>query len=169
VVALVAQAITPIKSTCEERSIALGVDLTGSAALTIRGDVERLGVVLANVLGNAVKYTPSDAAIDLVVEGDGDHVRLAVTDGGPGVPEEFRQRIFDKFFRVEHYRPHSEEGARGSGIGLYIAREIVLAHGGSIECQAGAGGRGACFVMMLPVAGGRPEGSTYSAAQLPAG
>lgn len=73
-----------------------------------------------------------------------------MTDSGPGVPEELRARVFDKFFRAEHHKPGDEPGPRGSGIGLYIAREIVLAHGGQIACERAPGG-GARFSCELPV------------------
>ena len=69
------------------------------------------------------------------------------------MPEEFRERVFEKFFRVEHYRPGTEGGVRGSGIGLYMAREIVEAHGGSVVCREGVDGRGASFVILLPADG----------------
>ena len=84
--------------------------------------------------------------------GSGGGVEIRVDDSGPGVPAEFRERVFDKFFRVEHYRPGTEEGVRGSGIGLYMAREIVVAHGGTIACREGADGRGASFGLTLPAA-----------------
>jgi NtrC-family two-component system sensor histidine kinase KinB len=77
-------------------------------------------------------------------------VRLTVTDTGPGIPLEFRTRVFDKFFRVEHYRPRQEEGERGAGIGLYLCREIVELHGGQIRCEAGPGGKGTMCVVDLP-------------------
>ncbi|WP_394820819.1 ATP-binding protein [Pendulispora albinea] len=88
---------------------------------------------------------------DAPSDGDGDAVRVTITDTGPGVPEEFRRRIFDKFFRVEHYRPDAESVVHGSGIGLYIAREIVEAHGGTIACHTGPNDRGARFAIVLPV------------------
>jgi NtrC-family two-component system sensor histidine kinase KinB len=80
-------------------------------------------------------------------------VQIRIQDTGPGVPEEFRERVFDKFFRVEHYRPGTEGGVRGSGIGLYMAREIVEAHGGSVACGEAPAVHGASFVVVLPVDG----------------
>ena len=69
---------------------------------------------------------------------------------GPGVPLEYRARIFDKFFRVEHQHRRPNEGVRGSGIGLYLSKQIVEAHGGSIWCEAGDGGAGTRVVFTLP-------------------
>lgn len=150
---LVNQAVRAIEAACQEASIAVRVVMRANAPQTIRGDAARLGVVLANVLGNAAKYTPPGSAIEVAVHRDADALGISVTDEGPGVPPEFRERVFDKFFRVEHYKPEAEQGTRGSGIGLYIAREIMEAHGGSIECRAGSGSRGAQFVLRLPVRG----------------
>jgi NtrC-family two-component system sensor histidine kinase KinB len=77
-------------------------------------------------------------------------VHIAVTDTGPGIAAEFRERVFDKFFRVEHQRPAGGEGVRGTGIGLYLCRQIVAAHGGKIGCEPGDGGQGTRFAIDLP-------------------
>jgi len=114
--------------------------------------------VVSNVLTNAIKYTPVGGRIEIVAQRDdvaGEaHLDIEVSDSGPGVDPEFRERVFEKFFRVEHHRPGGDQGARGSGIGLYIAREIVRAHGGTISCFAGPEEKGARFVISLPVADG---------------
>lgn len=120
----------------------------------------RVGVVLSNILSNALKYTPPDGTIRVrarpVDAANGPtSLEIRISDSGPGVPEEFRERVFEKFFRVEHYRPGTEDGVRGSGIGLYMAREIVEAHGGSVVCSEGLDGHGASFVILLPAEGGR--------------
>jgi NtrC-family two-component system sensor histidine kinase KinB len=60
-----------------------------------------------------------------------------VSDQGPGIPAEFRERVFEKFFRVEHHLGGEAGGVRGTGVGLYLCREIVKAHGGSIRCEPG--------------------------------
>jgi NtrC-family two-component system sensor histidine kinase KinB len=76
-------------------------------------------------------------------------IRIAIADSGPGVPEEFRMRVFEKFFRVEHHRPESENGTRGTGVGLYLCRQIVELHGGRIWCETAERGEGARFVIEL--------------------
>ena len=98
-------------------------------------DPERIGLVFANLLGNALKYTPAGGTVTLrgrPARGPG---ALSITDTGPGIPPEHRQAIFDKFFRV----PGS--AAIGAGLGLFIAKEIVAAHGGQIgvDSQPGEG------------------------------
>jgi NtrC-family two-component system sensor histidine kinase KinB len=123
----------------------------------VRGDAERLAIVFTNLLTNALKYTPTGGTVTVTVTsgqiaqagGDGS-VRITVTDQGPGIPAEFRERVFEKFFRVEHHLGHTGEGVRGTGIGLYLCREIVKAHGGAIICGPGDSGTGTRIVMALP-------------------
>jgi signal transduction histidine kinase len=113
-----------------------------------RVDVSRPRVeqVFANFISNAVKHTPSGGVITLSARKEGEKiVRFAVKDEGAGVPKDLRRRIFDKFFRV------SESGEEGAGLGLSIAREIVLAHGGSIGVEGGEG-KGSEFYFTLPAA-----------------
>jgi NtrC-family two-component system sensor histidine kinase KinB len=85
-------------------------------------------------------------------ERDGGVVRFVVDDEGPGVPADLRERVFEKYFRVEHERgertPHGER-ARGAGIGLYLCRQVVEAHAGSVRCEAAPSG-GARFVVEVP-------------------
>jgi signal transduction histidine kinase len=90
----------------------------------------RIDQVFANFISNAVKYSPPGSTITLSARReDAKNVRFSVMDEGPGVPKELRRRIFDKFFRV------TESGDEGAGLGLSIAREIVLAHGGNIGVE----------------------------------
>jgi NtrC-family two-component system sensor histidine kinase KinB len=131
--------------------------LPDSQPAFVRGDAARLAIVFANLLGNALKYTPHGGAVSVQVlsrqnaEGNlGGSLRIAVTDTGPGIPPEFRERVFEKFFRVEHQRLGSSEGVRGTGIGLYLCRQIIELHGGSIRCEAGDDGRGTRIAIEIP-------------------
>jgi NtrC-family two-component system sensor histidine kinase KinB len=135
--------------------VQLHVDHQGPPA-TIRGDAVRLGSVVTNLLTNALKYSPRGSRVSVRVSshagtsGSPANVEATVTDSGTGVPAEFRERIFEKFFRVEHQRPADSHAVRGTGIGLYLCREIVKAHGGSIRCDAGDGGVGTRVAITLP-------------------
>lgn len=122
----------------------------------VRGDAARLRSVLANLLTNALKYTAGRGEIVIRVAAAPNAetmLRFSVTDTGRGVPPEFHERVFEKFFRVEHHVDGLAEGTRGAGIGLYLCRQIVEAHGGTIRCEAGEKGRGIRIVVELPLAG----------------
>jgi signal transduction histidine kinase len=104
----------------------------------------RIEQVFANFISNAVKHSPANGVITLSAKREGArNVRFAVKDEGTGVPKKLRSRVFDKFFRI------SESGGEGAGLGLSIAREIVLAHGGSIGVE-GPEGKGSEFFFTLP-------------------
>ncbi|CAN5767364.1 hypothetical protein BH11MYX3_BH11MYX3_06790 [soil metagenome] len=100
----------------------------------VRGDPMRLAIVLSNLLTNSIKYTPAGGRVTIEMAQLPDGVQVSVTDTGPGIPEDLRDRVFEKFFRVEHVRP-TERAPNGAGVGLYICRQIVEAHGGEISCE----------------------------------
>lgn len=105
----------------------------------------RIDQVFANLISNAVKVSPAGGAITLAARNeDAKNVRFSVKDQGPGILRELQRRIFDKFFRLP------EQGEEGAGLGLSIAREIVLAHGGNIGVESEKGS-GSEFFFTLPV------------------
>jgi NtrC-family two-component system sensor histidine kinase KinB len=101
--------------------------------------------VLANLLDNAVKFTPRDGLITLSVEQAGEEVLFAVSDTGRGIPPEHRQRVFDRFARLEN-----AEGIKGTGLGLAFCKLAVEAHGGRIWVESEVG-HGATFYFTLPL------------------
>lgn len=102
--------------------------------------------VLVNLFENAARYTPQGTEVTIRAVIDGGHLRLAVSDNGPGLPEGAETRIFDKFYRASPMA----DGGRGSGLGLAICRAIIHAHGGTIVAANRPGG-GAEFVVRLPL------------------
>jgi signal transduction histidine kinase len=114
----------------------------------VLADADRITQVLRNLLGNAGKHTPAGVPITLRAEHRGDRVRIEVADWGPGINPSDRERIFEKFGRGEH-----TTGGRvpGVGLGLYLSRRIVRAHGGELGVEETPGG-GATFWFTLPVA-----------------
>lgn len=116
----------------------------GLSNATVSLDVARIRHVFMNLLTNASKYSPRGGMITLsAAPAEGNFLRFAVWDEGPGIPAESVARVFDRFYRV----PNQEKS--GAGLGLAIAREIVVAHGGSIACTSEPG-RGTEFYFLLP-------------------
>jgi signal transduction histidine kinase len=111
---------------------------------TIRGDSERLRQVLANLIENAVKYSPAGETVDVLATSSNARVQVSVTDRGPGIPIEDHGLIFEKFGRARSGRT-----VPGTGLGLFIARSIAEAHGGSLEVQSSPD-HGATFTLTLP-------------------
>jgi signal transduction histidine kinase len=111
---------------------------------TIRGDRDRLRQVIANLVDNAVKYSPSGEAVDISASGVNGRVVVDVRDEGPGVPAEDQALIFEKFGRAR-----TGKTLPGTGLGLFIARSIVEAHGGTLAVRSGATG-GSTFSVELP-------------------
>ncbi len=117
--------------------------------IKLRGDAEKLRVVLDNLVSNAVKYSPDGGTVSVDLQRRDGSVVLDVRDTGPGIPREDHDRIFDWFFRGEHGH-HGR--VQGSGLGLAIAKEFVLAHSGRIEVVSEAGAAGGHFRVRLPAA-----------------
>ncbi|HKV08013.1 MAG TPA: sensor histidine kinase [Thermoanaerobaculia bacterium] len=126
----------------------------GDEPLPVHGDRDRMIQVALNLLSNAIKFCPPEHG-RVVVEArqDDGHVRIAVTDNGPGVPAEHRETIFERFRQLA--RP-VDGTAQGTGLGLPICRRIVAQHGGRVWVEDAPGG-GARFVVVLPAASGGTE------------
>jgi len=109
-------------------------------------DPARLRQVIANLLDNAVKYTPGGGRTELRIRDDPGAVRIEIADQGVGIPPEAQARVFEKFFRVD---ANMLAGVGGSGLGLYISRELVEQMGGSIRLRSERG-KGSTFTVELP-------------------
>jgi signal transduction histidine kinase len=126
---------------------ARGVGLRASAVadgVMVSGDRTRLEQVAANLIDNAVKYTPEGGVVDVSLGREADRARLSVRDTGPGIPPHEIPRIWDRLFRGDTSRAE-----RGLGLGLSLVKAIVEAHGGSVEV-ASEPGHGSAFTVWLP-------------------
>jgi signal transduction histidine kinase len=123
----------------------LVVETSGVAAARVRGEPTALAQVVRNLVDNAARHAGTTVAVTVHETGDG--VELVVEDDGDGIPEEHRQRVFERFVRLDEARARD---AGGSGLGLAIVQEIVAAHGGTVSVSSAALG-GARFVVRLPV------------------
>lgn len=124
------------------KSISIRTEVRAGSLLA-QYDQERILQVLANLVGNAIKFTPAGGRIDIIVEPIGHDVRFGVIDTGPGIPEQDRGLVFERFGRVAKWE------RSGLGLGLYISKCIVEAHGGTIWVE-GQPGQGSSFYFTLP-------------------
>lgn len=113
--------------------------------LYIRADHSRLIQVLTNLISNACKFSPADQTVQMVAERRGDAVCISVSDRGPGIPDEFRTRIFQRFAQAHAARNHNQTG---TGLGLSLCKAMIEKMGGRIDFESTAG-QGACFYIEL--------------------
>jgi signal transduction histidine kinase len=114
----------------------------------LAADPDKVRQVLTNLVDNAVKYSPDGGAVRVGVSASPSRVSFAVSDEGLGIPDAEQSRIFDKFYRLD---PELTRGIGGTGLGLYITRELVRRMGGSVAVES-AEGVGSTFTVELPVA-----------------
>jgi signal transduction histidine kinase/putative methionine-R-sulfoxide reductase with GAF domain len=115
----------------------------------VASDPDKVGRVLINLVDNGVKYSPDGGKVEVRLARVGAHVRFSVTDQGLGIPLAEQRRIFEKFYRLD---PNMTRGVGGTGLGLYICREIVRRMDGRIWVDSPGLGRGSTFHVELPVA-----------------
>jgi NtrC-family two-component system sensor histidine kinase KinB len=141
-VALAQQAVREAESAARAGGVELSLD-DPPKGFELQADPERVGVVLVNLIGNAVRHTPPGGRVVARVQRGNDGARFEVQDTGEGIPAQYQERIFERFFQV----PGSKRG--GVGLGLYISREVVRAHGGEMGSTSEVG-KGSTFWFTLP-------------------
>lgn len=142
---LLSDATRDVRSLADEKNIDLQLVLP-SKLEPIQGDRDKLAVVINNLLGNALKYTPENGNVVVGCQAGGSHALITVKDNGIGIDAVDQARVFDKFHRSKDEAVQSQPG---TGIGLYTAREIVRRHRGDIELMSEKG-QGSTFVVRLP-------------------
>src|SRR5262245_41519723 len=145
---LAGDVVEQMRSTFAERDdVTLDLVTTEEGAF-VAGDEDKLRQVLINLVDNAVKYSPDGGAVDVRVEPDGTMLHMSVSDEGLGIPHGEQKRIFGKFYRVD---PQLSRGVGGTGLGLYICRELVRRMDGRLTVSSKEG-EGSTFVVELPLA-----------------
>ncbi len=140
---LVINAAESFRSTAKDR----GVNLTSEAPENlpnVMADPTRIAHVFANLISNALKYTPSQGTITISAQADKEQVRFFVSDTGKGIPSQYLNQVFDRFFRVP-----GQETQTGTGLGLAIVKQIVEAHNGMVNAKS-TEGEGSTFSFTLP-------------------
>ncbi len=141
-VALAHEAVERVRTLPITHAVSL---VTPETPVVVAGDRDRLGQVLDNLLGNAVKYSAGGSEVQITVEVVAQEACLHVADQGPGIPVDALPHLFDRFYRGQHAAAEA-----GLGLGLYISRMLVEAHGGRIRA-ASAPGAGSTFTIALPL------------------
>jgi len=144
---LAQSAVEKCKAEAEAKGIRLSADIP-IPELRVLADHERVGHIFSNLINNALRHTPREGSVTLGASVTNGMVRFTVKDTGTGIAREHHDRLFEKFFQVP------ADGPKGTGLGLYIAREIVRAHGGDIGVESETG-QGSTFWFTLPRPGER--------------
>lgn len=140
-----------VAAAIESQSIAagaagIGIVRGGARGAHVRGDVQVLTEAIANLIANAVAYSPEGSSVGVGVRLDDGVVEIAVTDRGIGIPEEEQERVFERFYRADQARSRR---TGGTGLGLSIVKHAVQRHGGEVDLWSRPG-RGSTFTVRLP-------------------
>ena len=134
----------------EEAGLSLHQDLP-TAPIIVRGNRQLLSRALANILENAIKYTPAEGSMSIGLQVEGEMARIVVADTGPGIPLESRDRVFDRFYRLEESRT-----TPGNGLGLSLVRAAARLHKGEValtDTTPNASNPGLTVTLELPISG----------------
>jgi signal transduction histidine kinase len=146
VAAAVRQVVEGLRREAERKGIALMADIDPGLP-AVEGDEHLLRSLLQNLVENALKFTSRGGHVTVRLHAEGGELVLRVRDDGIGIPREYHDRIFEKFFMVDGGRTRTRPGA---GIGLYLAREAAALHGGRLRVDSRPG-EGSCFEARLPL------------------
>jgi signal transduction histidine kinase/ActR/RegA family two-component response regulator len=148
IAAVINASIDSVQLAVDSKGIELVVTLDPSARHTL-GDSSRLQQVVWNLLSNAIKFTPSGGRIEVKLERAGRNLKIRVSDSGQGIPPDFLPFIFERFRQADGTTTRQHGGL---GLGLAIVRNLVELHGGTIEAESAGEGKGATFILKLPLA-----------------
>jgi PAS domain S-box-containing protein len=149
---LLADVVDEVRTSCADRDDIVIEMATPDKLAPVSVDSDKLRQVLINLLDNAVKYSPDGGRVEVRVERRENGLRFVVTDEGLGIPHGEEQRIFGKFYRLD---PQQTRGVGGTGLGLYICRELVRRMEGRLSVDSKEG-RGSTFIVDLPTAVAEP-------------
>jgi signal transduction histidine kinase len=144
---IIEAALDAVRPAAEAKALDVESALDASVG-PVLGDADRLRQIVHNLVANAVKFTPRGGAVRVRLDDDGEAARLVVVDNGPGIRADFLPHVFDRFRQADGSATRAHGGL---GIGLSIARDLVALHGGTIEAYSEGEGRGARFVVSLPL------------------
>ena len=143
--ALIAETLQSLEGLAGEKGVSVTYTSSDTPVM-VKADRHLLQQVLVNLVGNAIKFTDAHRSIQVMEEVGNRHVMIEVADQGPGIPAEALPRLFEKFYQAES---SAKRTGRGTGLGLYISKRIIEAHGGRIDVRSEPG-RGSTFFFVLP-------------------
>ncbi|MBQ7574491.1 MAG: HAMP domain-containing protein [Clostridia bacterium] len=146
--------IRKITGLAEEKDIVVYADYAEDTHQPIALDYDRIYEAIYNIVDNAVKYTPNGGFVHIDLKNESHFARIDIEDNGPGIPEGERDKIFERFYRLDDSRARD---TGGTGLGLAITKEAILMHGGTIEVNNSEQG-GSIFTIRLPYAQDSTEG-----------
>ncbi|HEY4247725.1 MAG TPA: chemotaxis protein CheB [Lacunisphaera sp.] len=144
---MIGNLLPPLRTVATEKQIVI-LDQLDPEVGTVEADPRRLQQVIANLINNAIKFTPAGGQIVVSTGRSDEAVEIKVTDNGKGIGPEFLSRIFDRFVQIDQ---GSTPTASGMGLGLAIARQLVDLHHGTIRAESAGPGTGTTFVILLPL------------------
>lgn len=145
--AIVHAQVDSLTELAETKSIEIRLDVT--PGVQVAGDGSQLGLMVRNLLDNALRYTPEEGRVSVTVDKEGNEARIVVSDNGVGIPLRHQSRIFERFFRVDDSRSR-ETG--GTGLGLAIVKHVAEIHSGLVRVESELG-EGSTFEVVLPTRG----------------
>ncbi|PIR01808.1 MAG: hypothetical protein COV63_03045 [Candidatus Nealsonbacteria bacterium CG11_big_fil_rev_8_21_14_0_20_37_68] len=145
--AIVQFVINSFKEEIKKKRIKFEFKKTEEKLPEVKVDVEKMRLAVQNLLNNAISYTPSGGEVTISLKYDKDKIEVAVKDTGIGIPQDQQERVFSKFFRATNA---IRKETKGTGLGLYIAKNIIEAHGGKIWFESKED-KGSTFYFTLPV------------------
>jgi signal transduction histidine kinase len=144
---LLMRVVAEVRLSLTQHTIEVASEIPKRHKLIVLGDELRLEQVLQNLLQNAIKYSPGGGLIQVQLQHRGQYALIAITDQGIGVPSEAMPLLFQRFYRATNADPRH---ISGMGVGLYVVREILELHGGSIDVES-TEGQGSTFTVELPL------------------
>ncbi|MCW2850056.1 MAG: Histidine kinase, gyrase and HSP90-like ATPase [Marmoricola sp.] len=141
---------TRVLASAKNMKLIMLVEQNDNLGCWVDGDAVKLERALVNLIGNAIKFSPPGSRVSIALDRGLDDAKIAVSDQGPGISEQGRVRIFEVFHREEH-----TAHLPGQGLGLFITRQVVESHGGSISVES-TPGHGATFLLSVPLAVDEP-------------
>lgn len=152
--AVLASALEERLAAAQQRNIDLGAEI--GDGLWVKGNAELLMALVSNLIDNAIRYTQTGGRVTVVAKREADRIVSRVMDNGPGIPDDIRERVFERFVR-------GFASTEGTGLGLPIAREIARRHGGDVRLATGVDGQGVTATVILPASRGQGAGDEAAA------